>query len=332
MHPSAHRPVVVLASLMLLLCGNNVSAQQSKVDKKSEFDRAVELYKHGDNFGAIELLQKVLEQNANNADAWYFLGLACYDSGWFWRAGDAFEHLLRFRPNTADAHAKLSYALILGSQSERAVVEAQRAIELGDSSPEPYYAIAEANLRARNYEEAVDRANHALKIKSAFGLALITKSMALYYLDRYPEAIAALESFLQTNANDPEADLWREQLERIRAREARKKSLEPTQPSEATEDRIFSGREVTTKARVLAKPEPTYSESARQAGVTGTVILRAVFSGKGEVTDIFVAQALSYGLNLKAVTAAKAIRFVPATKDGKPVSMWMELQYNFELY
>ncbi|HEU5239889.1 MAG TPA: energy transducer TonB, partial [Pyrinomonadaceae bacterium] len=153
-----------------------------------------------------------------------------------------------------------------------------------------------------------------------------------YYLDRYPDAAAALESFLQTNANDPEADLWREQLRIIRAREARKESAEPAQLSDAAEDRIFSGREVTTKARVLAKVEPTYTESARQAGVTGTVILRAVFSGKGEVTNIFVTQALSYGLNLKAVTAAKAIRFVPATKDGKPVSMWMELQYNFNLY
>ena len=317
---------------MLLLCGNNVSAQQSKVEKKSDFDRAVELYKHGDNSGAIELLQKLLEQNVNNADAWYFLGQACYDSGLLWRAGDAFEHLLRFRPNTADAHAKLSYALILGGQSERAVAEAQRAIELGHRSPEPYYAIAEANLRARNYERAVDHANQALQIKSTFSPAWITKSMALYYLDRYPDAATALESFLQTNANDPEADLWREQLRIIRAREARKESAEPAQLSDAAEDRIFSGREVTTKARVLAKVEPTYTESARQAGVTGTVILRAVFSGKGEVTNIFVTQALSYGLNLKAVTAAKAIRFVPATKDGKPVSMWMELQYNFNLY
>ena len=32
------------------------------------------------------------------------------------------------------------------------------------------------------------------------------------------------------------------------------------------------------------------------------------------------------------IAAAKGIRFVPATKDGHPVSMWMELQYNFNLY
>jgi len=61
-------------------------------------------------------------------------------------------------------------------------------------------------------------------------------------------------------------------------------------------------------------------------------MLRAVFAGNGTVTDVFVSQALAFGLTAQAVEAAKGIRFTPATKDGKPVSMWLELQYNFNLY
>jgi hypothetical protein len=34
----------------------------------------------------------------------------------------------------------------------------------------------------------------------------------------------------------------------------------------------------------------------------------------------------------KAVQAARRIKFIPAAKDGKQVSMWIELQYNFNLY
>jgi hypothetical protein len=30
-----------------------------------------------------------------------------------------------------------------------------------------------------------------------------------------------------------------------------------------------------------------------------------------------------------AIEAAKKIKFVPATKYGYPVSMWMQLEYNF---
>jgi len=96
--------------------------------------------------------------------------------------------------------------------------------------------------------------------------------------------------------------------------------------------RIFSGKEVTSKARVLEKPEPTYTEAARKNQITGTVVLRAVFSAGGTVTNIHAVSGLPDGLTERAIAAAKNIRFVPASKDGHPVSMWMELQYNFNLY
>ena len=97
-------------------------------------------------------------------------------------------------------------------------------------------------------------------------------------------------------------------------------------------NKVFSGREVTSKARVLSKPEPTYTEAARKNQITGTVVLRAVFSSGGSVTNIHAVSGLPDGLTERAIAAAKQIRFVPATKDGRPVSMWMELQYNFNLY
>jgi TonB family protein len=96
--------------------------------------------------------------------------------------------------------------------------------------------------------------------------------------------------------------------------------------------KIFSGKDVTSKARVLEKPEPTYTESARKNQITGTVVLRAVFSSGGTVTNIHAVSGLPDGLTERAIAAARQIRFVPATKDGHPVSMWMELQYNFNLY
>src|SRR5216683_5259469 len=96
--------------------------------------------------------------------------------------------------------------------------------------------------------------------------------------------------------------------------------------------KIFSGKDVSSKARVLEKPEPTYTEAARKNQITGTVVLRAVFSSSGSVTNIHAVSGLPDGLTERAIGAARQIRFVPATKDGHPVSMWMELQYNFNLY
>lgn len=110
-------------------------------------------------------------------------------------------------------------------------------------------------------------------------------------------------------------------------------SIRISNPSDISEDeQVFNGRDVTAKARVLQKPEPTYTESARKFGVEGTVIMRAVFSKTGEVVNLRVVRKVPHGLTQRAVAAARAIRFTPATKDGKPVSMWMQLEYNFNLY
>jgi TonB family protein len=104
-------------------------------------------------------------------------------------------------------------------------------------------------------------------------------------------------------------------------------------PGAATDDeRPVSGREVTRKTVVVAKPEPTYTDDARQHQVTGTVVLRCVFRSSGAVTNITAMSRLEHGLTEKAIAAAQQIRFIPAVKDGRFVSMYMQLEYNFNLY
>jgi TonB family protein len=86
------------------------------------------------------------------------------------------------------------------------------------------------------------------------------------------------------------------------------------------------------RARVLSKPEPQYTEEARRNQITGTVILRVVFSRLGEVTNIRAIQSLPFGLTEKAIAAARQIRFSPALRNEHPVSVYMQLEYNFNLY
>jgi TonB family protein len=109
---------------------------------------------------------------------------------------------------------------------------------------------------------------------------------------------------------------------------------ERTNPKNATKrpPQTFSSKGVDTKVRVLHKPEAMYTEEARRRGVTGTIVLSAVFTADGKVRDIRAIKALPEGLTLMAINAARRIRFMPAMKDGKPVSMFMQLEYNFNLY
>lgn len=95
---------------------------------------------------------------------------------------------------------------------------------------------------------------------------------------------------------------------------------------------VFGSREITQRVRILAKPEPNYTESARKYGVQGTVVLSAVLSKEGQVEKIHVVRKLPHGLTEAALTAARGIKFEPAQKDGQAVSQYLQLQYNFNLF
>jgi len=97
-------------------------------------------------------------------------------------------------------------------------------------------------------------------------------------------------------------------------------------------DHPFAGSQVEQRARVLFKPEPTYTEDARKNQVVGTVMLRVVFASNGDVVQIRAVHTLPFGLTERAIAAARQIKFVPAVKGGHPVSVFMQLEYNFNLY
>lgn len=104
-------------------------------------------------------------------------------------------------------------------------------------------------------------------------------------------------------------------------------------PSEAeAPPQVNTGKTVDRKARLAMKPEPSYTKSAKADQITGTVVLKVVFSANGTVNHIRVVSGLPDGLTERAIDVARKIKFLPAMKDGKYVSMWIQLEYNFNLY
>ena len=99
----------------------------------------------------------------------------------------------------------------------------------------------------------------------------------------------------------------------------------PSDPSA----QVFRQAEVTKKALITYKPEPGFTEEAQRNDVRGVVRLRAVLASNGRVRHIIVIRGLPDGLTEKAVEAARGIRFTPATVDGRPVSQFVILEYNF---
>jgi TonB family protein len=99
----------------------------------------------------------------------------------------------------------------------------------------------------------------------------------------------------------------------------------------ASEEKIYTAKEVDVKARITDKPPAGYTEEAKKNEISGSVILNAALSSTGEIIRIRVVLGLPFGLTERAIAAARKLKFTPAMKEGKPVSMWMQVKYDFNL-
>jgi TonB family protein len=83
---------------------------------------------------------------------------------------------------------------------------------------------------------------------------------------------------------------------------------------------------------IISRPRAVYTDEARAAQVNGTVTLRITFLADGTIGKVSPVSGLPNGLTNQAVEAAKRIRFQPAMKKGKPITVRKLVQYNFTLY
>ena len=95
----------------------------------------------------------------------------------------------------------------------------------------------------------------------------------------------------------------------------------------------FFGGELAQKAKITWKPEPRFPEEARRGRVTSArVVLTAVLAADGSVHPVLVLKWAAYGLAEACVIAASGTKFEPATVNGRPVSQFVVLEYNFSTY
>ena len=82
---------------------------------------------------------------------------------------------------------------------------------------------------------------------------------------------------------------------------------------------------------VLAKMEPEYSQEARFAKYTGTVVLYLEVRPDGIAENIRIVKGVGMGLDESAIAAIERWRFRPGAKDGVPVTVAAHVEVNFKL-
>lgn len=99
---------------------------------------------------------------------------------------------------------------------------------------------------------------------------------------------------------------------------------------EPAADRDTDGIVLPPKATYT--PEPDFSEQARHAKYQGTVVLGIVIDKAGKICRIRLERPLGMGLDENAMEEVKKWRFNPATRNGEPVAVAMNIEVSFNLY
>jgi TonB family protein len=82
---------------------------------------------------------------------------------------------------------------------------------------------------------------------------------------------------------------------------------------------------------IISRVEPQYSEEAKAAHYQGTVTVQAIVHNDGTLTVEKVLRELGMGLDESAVSALEQWKFKPATREGEPVPVQLNVEVNFNL-
>ena len=87
----------------------------------------------------------------------------------------------------------------------------------------------------------------------------------------------------------------------------------------------------TTQVEIISKPNPVYTQEARQLKLEGEVLLEVLFGANGQLHVNRVVRGLGHGLDEAATTAANQMRFKPALRNGSAVDSTAIVHVVFQL-
>jgi TonB family protein len=87
----------------------------------------------------------------------------------------------------------------------------------------------------------------------------------------------------------------------------------------------------TNPVEITFKPNPVYTDEARNLKLEGEVLLEVMFAANGQLHVNRVVRGLGHGLDEAAIAAANRMRFKPALRNGQPVDSTAIVHVVFQL-
>lgn len=84
--------------------------------------------------------------------------------------------------------------------------------------------------------------------------------------------------------------------------------------------------------KIIYAADPQFSPQARKAKYGGVAKVSLIVDAQGNPQNVQIIQHLKMGLDEETLAAIKKYRFKPATLEGKPVPVVVNLEVNFRIY
>jgi TolB-like protein/Flp pilus assembly protein TadD len=148
--------------------------------------------------------RKALELDSTLAEAHVPLGYSqlVYERN-FPEARKEFETAIRLRPGYATAHQFYGYYLTAMGQSDEAIVERKKALDLDPISPLLSSALGEAYYHARRFDVTIEQNKKALELDPSYAIALVNIGRGYEQLGMHQQAREAFQTILTAVPDDP---------------------------------------------------------------------------------------------------------------------------------
>jgi TonB family protein len=87
----------------------------------------------------------------------------------------------------------------------------------------------------------------------------------------------------------------------------------------------------TNSVEITFKPQPVYTDEARNLKLEGEVLLEVMFGANGTLHVNRVVKGLGHGLDEAATSAANKMRFKPALRNGQPMDSTAIVHVSFQM-
>ena len=197
----------ICVTTLLFACSTNNKSDQNTTEENSQsyVEQGVEYFETGDFEKSIEMFDKAIEIDPNNASAYFRRGECFVNMMNIENAIDDFEQAIELNPVFAEAFVSMANVLDQTGRSEEAIDAYGQAIEIDPQLARAYHNRGLTHFKLGNLEQALQDMDNAIEIDPEYSEAYASRGYYYSSTGEYETAMADFGKAIELDPNNSTA-------------------------------------------------------------------------------------------------------------------------------